>query len=331
MEFIDPVVVQEELASNEKPHDQGNTEKAVNQLEEDIDKAYTVVEKRFAELWTSASKNAEGLQEKYKFDERKNEILKQLSSARENIGDKAKVTEHLAQFETQLKGLGEQFKDINISDIKVPEINLKNIGKQANTYLDSLDNQLEKVEQQAGAYVNKFASFLGGFVSITSDSQSEGTYEKETLFSSPLDSSNYGTSRYETDLFKLHTTPEMYLNDELDNDNEFEKFNVDNKTKDISQLLDKYDSTLRKLMNELVPVKIAYNVFWFRYFKLEDELKAQDLKRKQLLDSKDKTTENEEDFTWDEDEDGEEAIDIGDDSDIKKSSKQDEEEDDDWE
>lgn len=329
MEFIDPVVAQEELATNDKAHDEGNTEKAVHQLEQDIDKAYTVVEKKFADLWTSASKNAEGLQEKYKLDERRDEILKQLNSAKENIGDKAKVTEHLAQFESQLKNLGEQVKDINISDIKVPEIDLKSISAQANTYLDSLDNQLEKVEQQAGLYVNKFASFLGGFVSISNgDNQTEETYEKETLFSSPLDSSSYGTSRFETDLFKLHTTPELFLNDKLDDG--LDKFNVDEKTKEISELLNKYDGTLRKLMNDIVPVKIAYNVFWFRYFKLEDELKAQDLKRKQLLNTKDKPADNEEEFTWDEDEDGEEAVDIGDDSDIKKSSKQDDE-DDDWE
>ena len=52
------------------------------------------------------------------------------------------------------------------------------------------------------------------------------------------------------------------------------------KTKEISDLLEKYSTTLTKTMNELVPVKIAYNLFWYRYFKQENKLKEHERKEK---------------------------------------------------
>lgn len=85
---------------------------------------------------------------------------------------------------------------------------------------------------------------------------------------------------------KLHTTEEFYLSDELDDENEIKNFNADEKTKEISDLLEKYSTTLTKTMNELVPVKIAYNLFWYRYFKQENKLKEHEKKRKELLQKK---------------------------------------------
>lgn len=58
------------------------------------------------------------------------------------------------------------------------------------------------------------------------------------LFNSSLNQfNNYGTTRYDTDLLKLHTSEEFYLSNELDNENEIKHFNADEKTKEISDLL----------------------------------------------------------------------------------------------
>lgn len=292
MEFIDPVVAEEvptnEIKSNDNKSE-GKTEQAVHQLEDEIDKAYGLVEQKLSSFWLSASKNAGELQDKYHLEDRKNDILKQLNAARENIDDKAKVSEHLAQFETQFKSLSDQAKELNLE-----LIDLKKLSGQASVYMESLDSKLEIVENKAGEYAGKFASFLTGLVSVTNDdSKTEQTYKKK---SSPFPL-EYGSSRYETDLYKLHTSPDQFLDAE-EGDGKL----IDGKTEEIAQLLAKYEK-LTNLMNELVPVKISYNSFWTRYFNLQDELKQQDENRKKLLDKED-----EEDFTWSDDED--EAVDV---------------------
>lgn len=319
MEFMDPIVAEEEISElpkNSKPHDEGKTEQNIHQLEQEITNAYDAVEKRFGDLWSSASKNADDLQQKYHLEQRKNEVLKQLNSAKANINDKAKVSDHLAQFELQFKSLKDQ---VHLSEMSFPEIDFQKLNEQTSSYLDSLDNRLEQVEKQAGKYVNQFASFLSGMVSVNNgDSSTEQTFtdEKELQFPSSLRSAaNYGTSRYDSELFKLHTSPEMFLNDKLDEETELKAFNVEDKTETISELLEKYDATLRKVMNEIVPVKISYPAFWYRYFKLEADLKLQDEKRRKLLQTKKQKTgaedeEEEEDFTWDDDEDEEGVVDV---------------------
>ncbi|CAH6720222.1 protein Dos2p [[Candida] jaroonii] len=300
MDFIDPVVQPKADTTAD------NTPQAVNQLENEIDKAYTTVEKKFADLWTSVGKNTEELQQKYHLEEHKNELLKQLNDARANIEDKTKAKEHLAEFEAKIKSLSEQ---IPVKALDLKSIDLKALGTQANGYLDTLDSKLEVVEQQAGKYVSQFTSFLSGIVSVNQDATPPEKEDKEVLFTTKLGSNpNYGTSRYDSDLFKLHTTPELYLDEKLDGD--LKSFDVDSKTKDISDLVARYDNTLHKLMNELVPVKIAYNVFWYRYFKLEDNLKKQDEQRKKLLETKETKKAEEDDFNWDDDDD-EEPVDVG--------------------
>ena len=58
-------------------------------------------------------------------------------------------------------------------------------------------------------------------------------------------------------------------------------------TEDISSLLSKYSETLEKLMKKLVPTKLTYNKFWFRYFKQESKLRAGEKARKELLSQSD--------------------------------------------
>lgn len=294
MEFVDPIVTQDEAPEPKKGGDT-KTDHAVQALESEIEKAYESVEARFGSLWSNATKNANELQEKYQVEEHRKQLLDQLKVAKDNINNKAKVTETLAQFE-------EQFKKVPI-----PEVDLKKLQLLANDALDALDSKLEIVEQQAGKYVSQMSSFFTNFVSIAAPQSDAKQVEEEpsTIFVAPSHpTSEYGTSRYENELFKLHTTAEYYT--EPIEDDKADSFNADSKTKEIAQLLEKYPNTLTKLMNEIVPVKVPYNAFWYRYFHHDDELKQAE-KRRQELQKENSDEEEEDDFTWDDDEDEEET------------------------
>lgn len=313
MEFADPVVAQAELPETSTPAEvlesNKNTQDAIHRLEDDIDSAYSSIEQKFATLWSSASRNAQGLQEKINFEQRRKELLEQVKSAKVNINNNKVVQENVQSIERQLKELGEQVKALE------SKIDFKTISTQANSALDTLDSKLEIVEKQAGKYVSQFTSFFSSMVSIDPTPQ---TKEPETLFSaSSLPSAAYGSSRYDTDLFKLHTTESVYLGDSKDIKSEVDLFKVEEMTAEISALLQKYPDSLEMLMNKLVPEHIAYNVFWYRYFKLEAELKANELKRRELLTKKESgkdsaighvDEDDEEEFTWDDDEDDEEVV-----------------------
>lgn len=294
MDFIDPV----DTPSNNK------TNEAVTKLEDDIGHAYDEVEKRVASLWLTASKNAGEIQEKLRLDERRKELGDQLAKARESIGSE----DTIKTIEKQLGDMGGQLKALEKSLEK--RVNLQSITTQASSALDTLDLKLELVEKQAGKYVSLFASFFSNIISV--EPEPEHKKEPETLFSSEA----YGTSRYDTDLFKLHTSEGTFL-EQVDGDGEFD---VEAKTSEVSALLAKYPDTLEKLMNELVPVKVSYNLFWARYFIAEDKLKRSEQQRRELLKKDD-----DEGFDWDDDDD--DAVDVG--HPKERNAKSDD--DDDWE
>lgn len=130
----------------------------------------------------------------------------------------------------------------------------------------------------------------------------------------------YGTSRFENELYKLHISPNTFTNDKIDDANELEEFNPDLKTDEISDLLSRYSDTLGKLMNSLVPVKVSYKTFWYRYFKKEKELKDAENKRKQLLSVKNKGSQDDsesenDNFDWDDDENEQDVANSANDSD----------------
>lgn len=279
------------------------TEETVQQLEAQVDKAYTAVETQVAGLWKNASSQASELQEKYKLEEHRKQLVERLNSTATTINQKAHLKENLQQIEDQLKSLS----------LKIPkDIDLKSLQEQANNALDTLDSKLEIVEREAGKYVSLFASFFSGIVSVGVDNvkepvvgKSDSNEEPETLFST-RNVQSYGTSRYDADLLKLHTTA-TYFTEGTTTDG----FKVESKTEEISNLLSKYPDTLEKLMNKLVPVEVSYETFWNRYFTADGALKESESKRKELLEKK-KSTEgsddedDEEEFTWDDDEDEDE-------------------------
>lgn len=299
MEFFDPIVAQEELP-NKEGDEKSKTEEATQKLEGEIDKAYIALEGRVSEWWKSASNSANGLQEKYQVDEYRKQLLEKLENARHSIDSRTKVGENLANLEDQLKTLSKGISDVDMSDIQ----------KTASTALGALDSGLEQVEQHAGKYYNLFASFLSGIVSVSSEERPQT--EPEVFFKTPLqDSEAYGTSRYGADLFKLHTSPDIYLSEDKDDKAELEQFKVQDKTNEISDLLKNYPNTLEKLMNDLVPIKVSYELFWYRYFKVEAEIKDAEQKRKDLLSrEKEAVSSSKEDdqFDWDDDDDEDEGL-----------------------
>lgn len=314
MDLSDPIVNQASQGTktptpDEKPvpHDE-KTEEAIQRLEGEIDLAYTAIEGKFLELWSNASKNAHDIQEKIKFDEKKAALMSQLSTARENINNNKIVKDNVQSVETQLKELGEQVKGLE------KKINLEKISTQVDSALDTLDSGLEYVEKQAGKYVSQFSSFFSSIVSVESAEPPAAVEAKEpeTIFTNPkYPGGNYGSTRFDSELFKLHTTESLYL--ENAQDEKSEKFDAEAKTNEISDLLKKYPDTLERLMNKLVPVEISYETFWGRYFKLEDELKESEQKRKELLAKKESTNpadeeEDDEEFTWDDEEDEDDDV-----------------------
>lgn len=318
MDFTDPIVAEEEVSKvesgqgNSKSNEQ--TQNAIDRLEEDIDTAYSVIESKFSSLWANASQSAQGLQEKMKFEERKNGLIDQINISKESINNNKIVQEKVHSVEKQLKDLGEQIKTLESG------IGIDSISSHANKALDSLDSKLEIVEQQAGKLVSLFTSFFSNIVSI--DSPQKEIRETETIFTNPgIAGAAYNSTRFDSDLFKLHTSELFYLDDAFDIQENDSNFDIDEKTDEISNLLKKYPDTLEKLMNKLVPVDISYRDFWSRYFAHEQKLKENEQTRKEILSQNDvskkitathvleeegeEVEEEEEDFTWDDDDDDE--------------------------
>lgn len=309
MEFADPIVAAEEISKSEESElePKSQTQNAIHRLEDDIDSAYSAIESKFSSLWANASQGALDLQEKMKLEERKQSLIDQVSKAKENINNSRLVQENIQSVEKQLKEISEQVKSL---ETKVP---VNTISSQANRALDSLDSKLEIVENQAGKLVSLFTSFFSSIVSIDSPKE-ESIKELETIFSSPgIPGAAYSSSRYDTDLFKLHTSEHFYLNGNVEDNHDVA---IDGKTEEISSLLKQYPDTLEQLMNRLVPVEILYKKFWSRYFVQEQRLRENERSRKELLSkdelnsgadlSKDFEEDDEEDFTWDDDDDDEE-------------------------
>lgn len=190
-----------------------------------------------------------------------------------------------------------------------------NLKEKANQALDELDSKLEKIEHQAGKWVNLFTSFFSTMVSVdeVSDSRQENNNNAEIAQAYP--GASYGTSRYEMELFKFHTDESLYHPRDGDV-NESDRANVQAKTNEISSLLEKYPETLLRLMKKLVPLKLSYDDFWSQYFAFEQDLKKSERQRKLLLSKEapsldeankkgprpDIELETEEDFVWDEEE-----------------------------
>lgn len=326
MEFVEPETKESETPTPAiAPQDaetNRKTEEAVEKLEDEIDKAYSAVE-----TWWSQTLS------KLQIDQHKQEILDHLAKAKANISNKAAASESLNAIEDKLKSLSvpdnvrTQFETLNANvkqvDLKKPlealeAVKLDDVKRSANSALDALDSQLEKVENAAGAVASSFFSYFSNIVSVqpggeTTEKAAETTETK--IVQSPKDDAtlsfvkdkNYGSSRLDNDLYKLHTSEESYIGELSETEQKaIALFDVDSKTQEVSELLEKYPNTLDRMMNSLVPVKIAYNVFWFRYFTEEKKIRDADKKRQELLEKPATGAagggdDDDDDFTWDDD------------------------------
>ncbi|KAI5954275.1 hypothetical protein KGF54_002050 [Candida jiufengensis] len=291
MDVVEPVPESTTITSEvPKPESDINkkTEQTMENLENEIDKAYGVVESKFQQFW---SKNSHLLQNQ-SIDEHKQQFVKQLNSMKENLSHNKNiqlVTENFNNFENQLK-------DLNLEG----KLNIKDISTKANHALDVLDSKLEIVEKEASKYVNSFTSFFSQIISVAPE-ESKPEPEKEVIFNSSLNQyTNYGTTRYDSDLLKLHTDKSYYITKDEDDTSPDTNFNADDKTKEIEELLKKYPTTLTKLMNEIVPIQVSYNKFWYLYFQNELKLQELDKQRKEL-----QTKKEDEEFDWDDDDEDE--------------------------
>lgn len=284
----------------------------------------TQLENKVSSLWTAASQKKCDDQCKGLLDA-KQDLLSQLASAKESLITNKALQSNVQYAENKLKELTERVKKTDVG------IDLNSVSSHTSKALDSLDSKLEIVEQQATKFVSLLTSFFSSMVVISSPEEQKKEIDHSM---SCLLTSVYGNSRYDSDLQKLHTTESFYLSDELDNKEEPDNFEVNAMTQEITALLERYPTTLEPLMNELVPVKLTYQLFWYRYFKCEQQLKQQEEARRHLLskprkpapktseelNAKIPESDEEEDFTWDDDE--EEAAEIFDKEDTKESEKE---------
>ncbi|KAI8965178.1 BSD-domain-containing protein [Daldinia sp. FL1419] len=113
------------------------------------------------------------------------------------------------------------------------------------------------------------------------------------------------TSRYDAQLYVLHTTEKSFTEDPTGPEYAAwsKNFDVESKTEVISTALDKYPE-LRATMEKLVPDKVPYADFWRRYCFLRHSIETAEARRRDLL----KAASAEEEIGWGEesDEDSEE-------------------------
>lgn len=296
------VIPEVEKGNNDERNDT-KTEQVIEQLNSEVENTFSKMESGWSNMWNSASKSANELQKQYHLEEYKKRLVDQLQNAKNNMDNTRTVQSGLGAVEQQLKNLGKQ---LHVEDVQNATSNV----------LENLDGKIGQVEQHTGRYMSQFASLFSDMFAIT-----PAENEKEELFSRPSLNAReeYGTSRYENELYHLHTNPSYYLDSERDNKEEHELFKEEERKEEITVLLKKYPKSLEKLMNELVPLKVSYKDFWYRYFKAREQLTSAEQKRKQLMVSKSSASfkdgrgevdEEEENFTWD-DEDDADVVDLG--------------------
>lgn len=291
MDFYDPIV--EEASKDEiktTSETNKNTEIAVERLENEIDHVYSLVESRFQTILND-EQTVKG----------KEILMKQLNSLKENANVSQNVEfieKLLANFTSNLSqgySLDKLTSQLNVINKKSLDDSFKDLSGKLSSIdidsnLDALDSKLEIVERKGGEYLSQMSSFFSTLVSVQSENTNSESPEKELTFSPISSYKVYGASRYDNELFKLHTTASFYQDKELD-------FDVEAKTEEIADLLKKYPETLDKMMNYMVPVKVSYKSFWDCYFNQLKQIDESEKKRKELLNSV-----NEDDFSWDDDE-----------------------------
>ncbi|CCE62431.1 hypothetical protein TPHA_0C02780 [Tetrapisispora phaffii CBS 4417] len=199
--------------------------------------------------------------------------------------------------------------------ITLPDFNT-DVTDKAQEYLKSLDSNLQNAEEVASNYWKKVSS--NNFWSSMSNSLSsqldkvvkiKDDVVRNTMKSDNNTSKNTSSllhvagNRTEAELRELSNNEKLYTDNKLELE---ESFNVDQKTDEISKLLET-DKDIAKLMNKLVPTDVTYKDFWNIYFVNKQQIKEREDRRKKLLEAEKKYEEEHDDVGgWDDDEDDEE-------------------------
>lgn len=304
-ETQDTITKKESLGTGEPTHND------VTSAGSDRHDLLSQLESKVSSFWTKAT---DGNSPREGLGELKQDILTQIASAKESLAANELLQTNVTFAENKLKELTERVKSTDVGST------FDAVSTRANQALDTLDSQLEIVEKQASKFVSLLTSFFSSMVVVKEEPQAATVTAEvpktDRAFSRILTSA-YGNTRFENDLHKLHTTESFYLEGSADEEKRLATFDVSSKTTDISKLLAKYPDTLQSLINRLVPEKIRYDVFWYRYFEQELQLKQQEESRKKLLkkpegnisDAQPVKTggdededDDDDDFTWDDDE-----------------------------
>uniref|UniRef100_A0A060T038 ARAD1C05148p n=1 Tax=Blastobotrys adeninivorans TaxID=409370 RepID=A0A060T038_BLAAD len=299
-------------------------DEAADKLEVGIEKAYERVSDKntWNTLWTSfKERGAAALAETRKeVDSVRTELNSYLESQNSRQTTPNASGEDAGSSSTEtLKGATSPASGAQSGENKT--LMLGELTKKAQGYIDGLDRDLEKIENLAGSYLTKFGKdlrtvlrdavtvsgpFSDGDRASNSDFSDGEDATSDILFNVPEDIRNqiYST-RLDAQLHALHTSKEPFL--ATSEDSGFSKFKdtfqVSQHTDEIAKDLETYTS-LRTLMESLVPDQVSYEDFWTRYYYMRQQISDQEKKRRELL--KQASTEEDE-LGWDDDDDENEA------------------------
>lgn len=225
--------------------------------------------------------------------------------------------------ERSLDGSQETLKPNQTQQPKAGGNMLGLLSSKAQNYIDSLDRDLEVIENKAGSYLLQFGTDLKSILkdtvnvagptgaSSSSSGSSTAAGESEVIFNVPEDIRNqiYST-RQDAQLHALHTSKEPFLLDTITDpgyDAFKAKFNIDKQTETITADLKKYPK-LRTLMEDLTTSHdgektVRYSEFWTRYYFMREQIATQEERRKKVLVGADVT--QEEELGWDDDDEDE--------------------------
>ncbi|OWB55612.1 hypothetical protein B5S28_g1486 [[Candida] boidinii] len=332
MEFIDPTETKavteiqdgtsENLQIVDKEEDE--TTKLTKEFEGKVDSIYTSFESNTKQGWSNFNGFLGNLQKN--LPDYVNQTTDNLNKTIEKIKQSTTNNEELIKQREELAKKANDLKNNIVNDE-----NLKNIGEKTNEYLDSLDNELEKIENLTLSYGNKFGSLLSqttntasksvwGLINSTiqigdnnnnNNKDDENTTKKDSGFSFDLPKS-FTSTRSEAQLHELQRNKEIYLNYKIsdDDNDELEKlsnFKLNKEQEIESNDLINLNNDFKIMFDEIVPNNLNSDKFWFIYFDSKNKIIDQEKKRKELLSKGSTEGEDEDDeFNWDDDEDEDE-------------------------
>ncbi|KAI9732808.1 MAG: hypothetical protein M1834_003746 [Cirrosporium novae-zelandiae] len=165
---------------------------------------------------------------------------------------------------------------------------------------------VQRAEDAADEALLKFGlnlrNFLQDAVTIAPPANSGDPNNPDTVLFESQDAEGHRvihTSRFDAQLHVIHSSLDSFMKDPASPQYaDWKKnFNVEEKTEEIGQDLEKYQE-LRRAMEKAVPEKVEYGIFWCRYYFLRHVIKTEEEKRRELLKGA-AADQEEEEVEWD--------------------------------